>query len=721
MKKLFSILCLAAAGLWFGSCEQDHIDVIYHPSDVVAPGAGTLSGPEGGKLSADGAPIVLAYTKADYGVATNVNYSVYVEQASVASAASAREAASVLPDLSKMTRISAAVVSADPATITIPQKDLNSVLLDWGILPGQECTVRFFVVTSLATDKGTSVEGTEFYSDAVIAQFTPYNADVNDVDKYEHVWVIGAFNSWDFKKVEQYLYAYKGGSTYTGLIDFGEKEVNDEGKQIPHSFKLTGVAGWDDSCNWGPDEATVASLEPEAASIQFVTGGGAKNVECYSKRFYMFEFDRTSLVLKKTWSADQIGIVGLNGDWDNDIVMEYNAYKHRFYADIEAKDDDKMKFRADSKWDLSWGLDFGKDDISVEAGNYRVYLDFNNGEYSFDEKMYQQEEPTAPAGGTEPEPEPEPEPEVKAKAGLWSLVGNVNGADDWNLGVYLTANENGLWVSPVTTLAGEFKLRWNNGWDISRVGTVTVGTAFPVASGNGNMKVDEAGDYVVIYDPKAETVTVLPANQGLGIVGDALANGWGDKDTYHLLETSAGSNIFTTVAVLGEGKFKIRQDYDWDSKPNYGGTFKAFGQPFEAVVKGPDIEVKDEKGEYVVGVPVLVTLDLNANTITIDKLMTGRWGVIGAINGTNWNSDVLMIADAAGTTFRSMPFVADGEFKIRKDGAWDVDRVGEFAAFDTPFSVSKGAGNIKGDALTGKSVYLVYDAAAEQITISEYK
>ncbi len=709
MKKLFSILCLAAAGLWFGSCEQDHIDVIYHPSDVVAPATGTLSGPEGGKLSADGAPIVLNYTKADYGVATNVNYSVYVD---LASAASAKEAASVLPDLSKMTRISAAVVSADPATITIPQKDLNSVLLDWGILPGQECTVRFIVVTNLATEKGTSVEGTEFYSDAVIAPFIPYNAEVNDVDKYEHVWVIGDFNGWNFDNVDQYLYAYKGGSTYTGLIDFGEKAAN--------GFKLTGIAGWDDSCNWATD-GNAPAPEAEAASIQLISSGGSKDIMCYSKRFYMFEFDKTSLVLKKSWSADRISIIGLNGDWNSDIVMEYNAYKHRFYKDIEVPAATEMKFRADSDWTLNWGVDLagGGANISVEAGNYRVYLDFNNGEYSFDEKMYGKEEPIAPAGGDEPEPEPEPE--VKAKAGLWSIVGNVNGANDWDLGVYLAASENGLWVSPVTTLDGEFKIRWNNGWDISRVGTVTVGTAFPVASGNGNMKVDKAGDYVVIYDPKAETVTVLPANQGLGMVGDALANGWGDKDTYHLLETSAGSKIYTTVAVLGEGKFKIRQDCDWDSKPNYGGTFKAFGQPFEAVVKGPDIEVKDEKGEYVVGVPVLVTLNLNDNTITIDKLMTGRWGVVGQVNGTNWDSDVLMVADAAGTTFRSMPFVVDGEFKIRKDGAWDVDRVGEFAAFDTPFSVSKGAGNIKGDALKGKSVYLVYDAAAETITISEYK
>jgi len=392
MKKLFSILCLAAAGLWFGSCEQDHIDVIYHPSDVVAPGAGTLTGPTDGVLSAEGEPIVLTYTKADYNVPTNVNYSVYAD---LASAASAKEAASVLPDLSTMTRISAAVVSTDPATITIPQKDLNSVLLDWGILPDEECTVRFIVVTNLATDKGTSVEGTEFYSNAIIAQFKPYNADINDVDKYEHVWVVGDFNGWSHKADLQYLYAYKGGSTYTGVIDFGEKAAN--------GFKLTGIAGWDDSCNWGTN-GDVAAPDAEAASVQLISSGGSGNISCYSKRFYMFEFDKSSLVLKKTWSADQIGIIGLNDDWNNDIVMEYNAYKHRFYADIEVAAATEMKFRADGGWDLNWGVDLanGGDNIPVEAGNYRVYLDFNNGEYTFDDKMFGKEEPTAPAGAAEP-------------------------------------------------------------------------------------------------------------------------------------------------------------------------------------------------------------------------------------------------------------------------------------------------------------------------------
>jgi len=699
MKKLFSILCLVAAGLWFGSCEQDHIDVIYHPSDVVAPEAGTLSGPEGGILSADGAPIVLTYTKADYGVATNVNYSVYVDLATVAAA---QEVGSVLPDLSKMTRIATAVVSSDPATITIPQKDLNNALLNLGAAPDEECAVRFIVVTNLANDKGTTVEGTEYYSGAVIAQFTPYNTEINDVDKYDHVWIIGDFNGWSFDNVDQYLYAYTGGSTYTGLIDFGEKAAN--------GFKMTGAANWDDNGNWGPDKATIASIEPEAASVQLIDDGGSGNISCYSKRFYMFEFDKTSLVLKKSWSADQIGIIGLNGDWDNDIVMEYNAYKHRFYADVEAPAATEMKFRADAGWDLNWGVDLanGGGNIPVEAGNYRVYLDFNNGEYSFSEKMYHQEEPTAPAGGDEPEPEPE----VKTKAGLWSLIGNVNGNTDWTLDVYLTANENGLWVSPVTTLAGEFKLRWNNGWDINRGGAVTVGAASPVTPNGDNMKVAEEGDYVVVYDPKAETVTVLPANKGLGLIGDALANGW-DKDTYLLLENPAGGGIYTTVAVLGEGGFKIRQDAAWDT--SYGGTFEAFGKPFTAVSEnGENIKV-----EGAAGVPVLVTLDLNAKTITIDKLAVGRWGVVGAINGSNWDSDVVMVAD--GTAYRSMPFVADGEFKIRKDGAWDDDRGGEFAAFDAAFAVTKGGGNIKGEALTGKSVYLVYDATAETITVSEYK
>ncbi len=165
---------------------------------------------------------------------------------------------------------------------------------------------------------------------------------------------------------------------------------------------------------------------------------------------------------------------------------------------------------------------------------------------------------------------------------------------------------------------------------------------------------------------------------------------------------------------VGAGNFKLRKNNTWGEE--YTGTFVEFGTPFAAGAGADNITL----GEENVGVQVIVTLDTNAGTVTIDRLFDGRWGVVGAVNGMTWNGDVLMWQ--SGEVWKSAPFRADGEFKIRKDGAWDVDRGGEFAAFDTAFAAAQGGKNISlGEDAAGKFFTLVYDPAAETITVSEYK
>ena len=89
------------------------------------------------------------------------------------------------------------------------------------------------------------------------------------------------------------------------------------------------------------------------------------------------------MVLKKNLSFNQLGIVGdAVGSWDNDVVMEFDAEKQRFYADVTLTEGE-MKFRLDGTWTTSFGssteglLDSG-DNIKVPAGNYRVYVNLNN-------------------------------------------------------------------------------------------------------------------------------------------------------------------------------------------------------------------------------------------------------------------------------------------------------------------------------------------------------
>ena len=365
MKKLLSIALFAWAGFALTACEQEHMDVQYLPGNVVAPVAGEVTG--AGALSLDGPGVTMAYTQADLGIAAAVKYTLY---------AAFDEA---------MTDRQPVNASFGPNKVTVTAKDFNTALINAGGEPDTEVMVYLQVAVSMVTDKSAVVEGTETVSNIVSALFTPYNAEVLDIDVYDHVWVIGDYCGWNHG-ASQFLYDYGKKGVFTGVVDFGAAAAN--------GFKLTGAAGWDNG-NWGIDGGAAAP-EAEASTVTLIDSGGSGNIAAYSKRFYAFSFNKSSLELTKQWSADQIGIIGDFNGWGGDVVMEYNPLKVRFYADIEIASDGGLKFRADADWGLNWGVDCaqGGDNIAVKAGNYRVYLDLNKSEIVFNEKMYGQPEPT---------------------------------------------------------------------------------------------------------------------------------------------------------------------------------------------------------------------------------------------------------------------------------------------------------------------------------------
>lgn len=677
---------MALAGVVATSCTQEHIDAQYIPGNAVAPTLGEISG---GVLESTGADLNVEYTKAEFGVNTAHAHTLYI---------------STTEDMAKMKKVKA---SFGDNKIAITQADLNIVALDF-VEADTEAEFFFQIIANLNTDKGAAVESTNLYSNIVKATFTTYNADVLPTEKFAYVWVIGDYCGWSHDKT-QFLFDYKANDkTFSGVIDFADAEGN---SLAANGFKLTGIAGWDDTCNWGEEKE--AESADEASSVQLITGGGSANIKRFAKRFYGFEFDKSSLVLKKNWGADQIGIIGLNGDWSNDIVMEYNAKWTRFYADIEVADDCSMKFRADAAWDLNWGAAaFGLEgdadgNIVVAAGKYRVYFNPEAGLLEFSANKFGTEEDLT-FETTEPE-EDENEEASTAEAGKFGLIG-VNG--DWAKDIYMYAVDGGLYYSPVVTMEGEFKIRYNNNWDVERCGTfANVGEPFEVKQGGDNIKVP-SGTYVVAYDSVAETVTIIDATKGWGIIGDALANGWA-SDTYYAFEGEDG--VFTAVAYVTEKGFKFRKNANWD-EANYGGTFVKFGEAFKAENGGGNISIAEALGEAA-GAWVTITLDTTAETITINNLFTGRWSVIGDINGTAWNSDVLMWFD--GTVWKSAPFIANGGFKLRKDGDWAENFGGTFAEFDAAFKAEAGGSNI--DAGKDKQVTVVYNPTDATITVSEFK
>lgn len=239
---------------------------------------------------------------------------------------------------------------------------LTSLLEDYGMELGP-VKVDFRISTSISDAVGP------LYSNVVTTTITPYSGE----KIYPMVYVIGDYNGWG--NTSQKLFSFNSNDTYAGVIDFAEKAAN--------GFKIRGAADNWNNGNWGTlDEA---NPDAETATLQLRDDGGSGNISCYSHRFYHFTFNTSTLVLTKDYSFDVLGIVGDGAKgWDDndDVIMEFDAEKQRFYADVTLKDG-AIKFRADHKWDTNWGgsdgsLSAGGGDIKVTTGSYRVYVNINN-------------------------------------------------------------------------------------------------------------------------------------------------------------------------------------------------------------------------------------------------------------------------------------------------------------------------------------------------------
>ena len=590
MKKIYSIAMSLLTVAAISSCVKENL-AVYNPEGTHAQVLGEIAGTA---LAADGEDLTATYDPAAFSVTSPVAYDFYLAPAGSEEGA---KLASTIKD----------------GTITFKQKDLNSAILNLGGVADEAISLDFWLVGYLCTDKGAAIAGTDIKSNVVKASFTPYNADINDVDVYEHVWIIGSgasVGAWSHDKVYQYLYDYnKDGKTYEGLIDYGEDAAS--------GWKITGIAGWDDSCNWGSE---AQAEEAEASSIVLISSGGSKDIKCYSKRFYKWTFDKTSSTLTKVYGFDNVGLVGAlpGSNWnpaDPDLKMEYNAYKHRFYIDYTFESATEIKFTCDDAWTLNWGAELsgGSGNIAAPAGSYRIYLDLNAMEYKFDANMFGKEEPGLPASGGE-------EPEE-----AWSIIGLGN---DWNTDYDMTEAETGVWKYKGITLTetDEFKIRKNHDWPGSVGGPEAnaksnidptnpydvykpeLGTAF--ATGDKNIAVQVAGTYDVVYDTNAGTITV--SEKFWGITGSIAAHGlnWNGD-----LKMSEDNGVWTGYATLATtDAFKFRKDADWAE--NYGApgntepAVVALGEPFEAVAGGKNMAVPQD-GYYK------LVLDTNNKTITV--------------------------------------------------------------------------------------------------------
>ena len=536
----YATMLAAAAGL-FVACQKLDEAKVFSPEQVVSPVLHAL--PAEIAITAENMGEIQTFTwdAADFGVLTQINYSI---EAAVGDGAP--------------------VVLFSDLTGTSteqPYESINTKLVyDVEVEPDTPTAVNFYVSATIGTDYK------KVYSEPVSVTMTVTKAE----RVYPTVWVIGDYCGWSHDN-SQFLFSFLDDEiNYEGVIDFGEKAAN--------GFKLTGIAGWDDSCNWGLD-GEAEKPEAEASSITLISSGGSGNIDIYSKRFYRFAFDRSSLTLTKSLSFDQLGIVGDGvGSWDNDLVMEFDAKTQRFWVDATLVAGE-IKFRLDGAWDTSFGsategmLDSG-DNIKVPAGNYRIYVNLNNSAamtYELNAEDYGQ-------GGEEPEPEPE--------VADWYIHGQTVATPEWgptamesasdNIAAYRAANVEVAANSEFLFKSGD-ESQWI-GADAAFAGsnpyTCTIGSAFKVSADKVNAVIAEAGTYDYWLLPEAGRAYVMAAGAKPELVADTWGlvgniTGWGDLGDFSMSEEGAYL-VRKGVALTTASEFKIRFNNAWDDSKNYG-------------------------------------------------------------------------------------------------------------------------------------------------------
>ena len=560
MKKI--LYSLAALSIAFGltSCKPEN-RVIFNPEEVVAP---VLESIGSEYLLVEGETMAeLKFSPADFGFAAAVKYSAFVDLASNEES-KAKEVASVTGSY------------ADSViTLPLPSASVNNALLSLGASFGSPVSAKIFIKAQAYGEK-LPIDNCVAVSNEITTDITPYDAE----KVYAKVYVIGSYCGWKHDK-SLFLFNYaEDGTNFTGIIDFTEEFENNE-------FKLTDQGDWNGG-NWGLAEEI---SDIEAGELQLINDGGSKNITGYNQhRFYNFQFNNSTLVFTFKKSFDQVGVIGLNGDWENDVVMDYYPAKQLFYADVEAADATEFKFRLDADWGTNWGVDgaLGAGNISLPAGKYRIYLDLNDID-AVTYKISADDYGVDLGGGEDPE-EPE-DPEDPKIDNAWSIIGSVAGSN-WDKDFYMKEVSAGIWVSsPIEFAEGDkFKIRFNNDWPDNRGladadDSLVEGTPKEAVLG-GNDIAAVAGKSTVVYDANNESLYLL----GWGLTGTLSGLNW-DYDVPLYLDAD-GNWIAKGIDL--SGKFKLRYQADWVQ--NYGGAAQIGTFSLEA--GGSDMVLEGASGLY---------------------------------------------------------------------------------------------------------------------------
>ena len=434
------------------------------------------------------------------------------------------------------------------------------------------------------------------------------------------------------------------------------------------------------------------------------------------------------------------GVIGSFNGWADDVVMNFNAEKQRFYADVEFAEDGQFKLRADADWALNWGAEAfgmtvsnGDGNLEAKAGNYRIYANMNNPAtmtIELNAGMFGKEEPVG--GTTTPETPVEPTPVVG-----WGLVGEYNG---WGAEADVMLASDGTFLAAKgVALSGQVKFRKDGDWAVNfgapgevepveiavntELELVANGKNFSIAEGTYDVYLDEANAKAwFINDGSYPGGGAAPEASEWGVVG--VVNSWGGSPDVVMYKTATEGLFVAYNVAMPDGGFKIRANNAWVDTANYG--LAAAGavevdHAYDLICSGGSGDMTLVAGTYDIwfdltntkvyimtpGKPISEAV--GGEVVTPPVPETAVWGIVGTI--TNWadNSDINMVEEGEWLVAKGVTLAETDEFKFRANGVWGTERTTTSAdpvAINTEYEAAAGSGNIKVAVAGTYDIYL---------------
>jgi hypothetical protein len=307
--------------------------------------------------------------------------------------------------------------------------------------------VRAFATNSAGTGYGENIEFTTLAD--ILTWYIPG-------DYIEDSYPGSGLSNWSPENSPYIMSTIDNGTSLEGYVYMAKTD---------NQWKFATQPNWDGP-NYGDGGDGV--LDANADNIHSPAG------------YYKLNADATAGTF--TAVATEWGVIGSgspNG-WDDETALTYSPEDTEWQGVLHLTADE-IKFRANHSWDYNYGsnaadgiLQAGGNNIPVDVeSDYSIVLDLSTpNEYTY-------------------------------SLNRWGLIGDAT-PGGWDNDTNMTWDaDNGVFTVTLDLIAGSFKFRANDGWDINYGGDLN-----GLNAGGDNIAVAEDGNYTITFDPWGLTATV---------------------------------------------------------------------------------------------------------------------------------------------------------------------------------------------------------------------